>query len=87
MASDMKTNGFDPAHPIEVVIYDGEMFVVDGHHRLAAAKMARLKDVPVRVTDDIASHKSSFQTVAEVVRDAANTTSNRLRHKGKLLPF
>jgi hypothetical protein len=79
MAADMKAKGFDPAHPVDVVESGGDMFIVDGHHRVAAAKRAGLQEVPVTVVDDIASHPSSFRSVEEVVQDAATVGPDRLR--------
>ncbi|NOK11035.1 RHS repeat-associated core domain-containing protein [Corallococcus exercitus] len=73
--------------PIDVVIHEGEMFVVDGHHRLAAAKMAGLLEVPVNVIRDIASHFSSWKTIEEVVQDAASVGPNSLRVKGQKVGF
>ncbi|MCX8713341.1 VENN motif pre-toxin domain-containing protein [Gilliamella sp. B3464] len=50
-AEDMKENGFDKSQPIDVVIIDGKMIIIDGHHRAAAAKLAGIKDVPVRINE------------------------------------
>jgi ParB family chromosome partitioning protein len=45
IAADMRLNGYDKSQP---VVIDGELkFVVDGHTRLAAAKMAGLAEIPV----------------------------------------
>lgn len=33
--------------PISYILHDGKKYVVDGHHRLSAAKMAGFKEVPV----------------------------------------
>lgn len=86
MAAEMKAKGYSgPA--IDVVMSDGKMLVVDGHHRLAAAKMAGLSEVPINVIDDIASHPSSWRTIEEVAQDAATVGPNTLRFKGKLLPY
>lgn len=70
-----------------MILHNGEMFIVDGHHRLAAAKMAGLTEVPIKVIDDIATHPSSWRSVEEVVKDAASVGPNTLRKKGKLLPY
>jgi len=40
--------GFDPEQPIEVADVDGKLIILDGHHRVAAARQLRLKSVPIR---------------------------------------
>lgn len=82
MADEMKRSGYD-GPPIDVVVKDGEMFVVDGHHRLKAARMAGLDRVPINVVDDIAAHPSSWRSVDEVVQDAASVGPDNLRDKGR----
>ena len=62
-------------------------WTVDGHHRLAASKMAGLKEVPVNIVDDIAGHKSTWSTVQEVVEDAATVGANNIRIKGKRVGY
>ncbi|MBU3131869.1 ParB/RepB/Spo0J family partition protein [Clostridium gasigenes] len=37
--------------PIKYVEYNGKKYVVDGHHRLQAAKRAGIGDVPVEKVD------------------------------------
>ena len=82
----MKKYGYD-GPPIDVVMREGTMYVVDGHHRLAASKMAGLKEVPVNIVDDIAGHKSTWSTVQEVVEDAATVGANNIRIKGKRVEY
>ena len=45
LVEDIKANGIQ--NPIKYVDYNGQMYVVDGHHRLLAAKRLRLPEVPV----------------------------------------
>ena len=45
LVDDIKVNGIN--EPIKYVKYNGEMYVVDGHHRLLAAKKLGLTDVPI----------------------------------------
>lgn len=45
LIDDIKANGIQ--EPIKYVEYDGQMYVVDGHHRLLAAKRLGLTEVPV----------------------------------------
>lgn len=48
IAEDMKTNGFDKSQVLHLwKKTDGTMILIDGHTRLAAAKIAGLYDVPV----------------------------------------
>ncbi|MEQ1593997.1 MAG: RHS repeat-associated core domain-containing protein [Casimicrobium sp.] len=47
LAKDMKANGFDASKPIQVATVDGKSIIVDGHHRVEAAKRAGIRDVPV----------------------------------------
>ncbi|MFB1483303.1 RHS repeat-associated core domain-containing protein [Corallococcus sp. RDP092CA] len=86
MAEAIKQEGYR-LPPIDVVVHEGEMFVVDGHHRLSAARMAGLLEVPVNVIEDIASHFSSWKTVEEVVQDASSVGPNGLRVKGQKVGF
>jgi len=46
LKADIKANGIQ--EPIKVVEHNGQQFVVDGHHRLRAAKELGLKDVPIQ---------------------------------------
>lgn len=47
IAKNMKQNGW-VGDPIEVFVVDGKTIILDGHHRVAAAKQAGLKTVPIR---------------------------------------
>ncbi|MEQ1503073.1 MAG: SpvB/TcaC N-terminal domain-containing protein [Myxococcota bacterium] len=86
MAEAMRTGGWQ-GPPIDVAVHDGQMYVLDGHHRLAASKMAELKQVPVRTINDIAAHPSGWSSIDDVLRDAARIEPNNLRVKGKRLPY
>ena len=44
----IRTNGFDENFPIDVADIDGQLIILDGHHRAAAASRERLKIVPIR---------------------------------------
>ena len=45
LVDDIKANGIQ--EPIKYVMYNGEMYVVDGRHRLLAAKKLGITDVPI----------------------------------------
>ena len=45
LTDDIKVNGIQ--EPIKYVEYDGQMYVVNGHHRLLAAKRLGLTEVPI----------------------------------------
>ena len=49
LAEKMKVEGFDPTEPIQAMEYQGVLYVIDGHHRRAAAIKAKLSRVPVLV--------------------------------------
>ncbi|MNR27347.1 ParB-like nuclease domain protein [compost metagenome] len=46
LKADIKANGIN--EPIKVVEYKGRNYVVDGHHRLRAAKELGIKSVPIQ---------------------------------------
>lgn len=60
LADSMRQHGFDPANPINV---SPDIGMVDGHHRLQAAKDAGLKEVP------IAFHKTHMSSAEQSERD------------------
>ena len=49
LMDDIKVNGIQ--NPIKYVEYNGQMYVVDGHHRLLAAKRLGLTEVPIEKVD------------------------------------
>ncbi len=49
LMDDIKMNGIQ--EPIKYVEYNGRMYVVDGHHRLLAAKKLGLTEVPIEKVD------------------------------------
>ena len=57
LMNDIKTNGIQ--EPIKYVEYNGQRYVVDGHHRLLAAKKLGLTEVPIeRVELPFAGYKT-----------------------------
>lgn len=43
----IREKGFDSGKPINVANVDGKLIILDGHHRVAAARQLRLKTVPI----------------------------------------
>jgi ParB-like nuclease domain len=55
LSKNMKENGFDPSHPIEVAEVNGTLLIKDGNHRAAAAISRGINEVPyvkVKVTPE-----------------------------------
>ncbi len=76
IASDMRLNGYNgPA--IDVVEANGNKYIVDGHHRAAAARQAGIP-VKINIVDDIFNHPSSYQSIDEVIQSAETVGFDRL---------
>jgi hypothetical protein len=65
---------------LAVVEHEGRFYLLDGHHRLAAARLAGLAHVAVRdVTQELLSGGfKSYKTLQEVLDDAALYQGDRL---------
>jgi len=68
--------------PVDVVSHEGNYYLIDGHHRLAAAKRLNIP-VPIRIVEDLSSHKCSWNTVEELVQDSLHAGADKLRLKIK----
>jgi hypothetical protein len=78
IADNMRNNGYS-GPPIDVVKDEhGTMYIIDGHHRAAAARMTGTQ-VKVNVVTDISNHPSSYTTVDEVIKDSFMVGEDRLR--------
>lgn len=76
IVSDMKTNGYDPAHPI--ILWAGHRAtVIDGHTRLCAAKEAGVMDIPV-VTKDFSDEREALEYAIRSQRNRRNLTDAEL---------
>ena len=76
IVADMKTNGYDPAHPI--ILWAGHRAtVVDGHTRLYAAKEAGLIDIPV-VAKDFSDEREALEYAIRSQRHRRNLTDAEL---------
>ena len=73
----MRQNGY-VGDGIDVVEVNSQRYIVDGHHRAAAARRTGTS-VKVNVVDDIASHPSGYNSVDDVVRSADSVGRDRLR--------
>jgi RHS repeat-associated protein len=50
LEKDMRANGFDQTKPVDVVRRpDGRLEIQDGHHRVEAAKGAKIDQIPVQI--------------------------------------
>lgn len=79
----MRKDGF-VGEGIDVVEHNGQKFIIDGHHRAAAARRTGT-GVKINVIDDIAGHNSSFNNIDDVLDSAKNVGFDRLRdRKGRL---
>jgi hypothetical protein len=61
LVQDIKVNGMQ--EPIKFVEHNGTRYVVDGHHRLAAAKRLGLKEVPA---EEVALPYGGYKTAADL---------------------
>ena len=78
IANDMRTNGYS-GPPIDVVKDKiGNMYIIDGHHRAAAARITSTQ-VKVNIVTDIVNHPSSYESIEEVINDALLIGRDKLR--------
>jgi len=78
IAESMRTNGWQGA-PIDVVELNGQRIVVDGHHRLAAARRAGI-DVQHQVVDpSTVIRPGKYSSVDDILRSTYSVGRNRLR--------
>jgi hypothetical protein len=78
IADSMRTQGWQ-GPPIKTVQLDDSLYVVDGHHRLAAAQRVGL-DVPYEVVDPATViGPGSWSSVDDILRDAFSVGPDRIR--------
>ncbi len=80
IADSMKVNGWN-GPPIKVVEVNGKMYVVDGHHRLAAASQAGVKVQYEVVEPSTVIGPGQWSSVDDIVRDANSVGPNKIRTK------
>ena len=61
LKADIAQNGIQ--EPIKIVRFDGQMYVVDGHHRLRAAQELGLRSVP---TEEVSLPYAGYRTPADL---------------------
>ncbi len=81
IAASMRADGFK-GPPIDVIEQNGKFYILDGHHRAAAAARTGT-NVDIRIVQDIGSHPSNFQSIDDVIRAAEQVGPNRLVPKDK----
>ncbi|MFZ2315432.1 MAG: ParB N-terminal domain-containing protein [Gammaproteobacteria bacterium] len=78
IASDMRASGYN-GPPIDVVVDEhGSMYIIDGHHRAAAAK-ATNTPVKINVVTDIANHHTNYKAIEEIIHDSLFVGRDKLR--------
>ena len=78
IADDMRANGWN-GDPVQVVELQGERYIVDGHHRVAAAKRVGI-DVPYEVVDpSTVIRPGKWKSVEDIVRDSYLTGWDNLK--------
>ncbi|WP_224787186.1 ParB N-terminal domain-containing protein [Pseudomonas fluorescens] len=73
-------NGYDPEVPIDVIEHDGNLYILDGHHRAAAA-LQTSTNVTIRLTTDLLKYDRSLNSIEEVIESANNVGLDRLEHR------
>ncbi|HZF50865.1 MAG TPA: ParB/RepB/Spo0J family partition protein [Polyangiaceae bacterium] len=76
-AESMRTDGWQ-GDPIKVVEYNGKRYIIDGHHRVEAARRAGI-DVPYEIASPAEMAGRGYKSIDEVIRAAADAGPNRLR--------
>ena len=71
ISGNMRSNGYDINQPIEALEHNERRYIIDGHHRAAAARRTHTM-VTIKLIENIEIHESVFNNTKEVV-DASNT--------------
>lgn len=54
------------------------MYIVDGHHRAAAARITGIK-IEVNIIHDIENHPSHYESIDEVISNSFSVGRDKLR--------
>ncbi|WP_414891847.1 RHS repeat-associated core domain-containing protein, partial [Pseudomonas serboccidentalis] len=73
-------NGYDPAYPIDVIEHDGSLYILDGHHRAAAARQTST-NVTIRLITDLTKYDRTLNSIEDVIESANNVGLDRLEHR------
>lgn len=76
IVKDMKANGYDQSRPIVLWQKHG-LTILDGHTRLEAAKLAKIKDVPT-VLKEFSSKKEAVEYTIKCQRNRRNLTDQEI---------
>ncbi|MDI3398693.1 RHS repeat-associated core domain-containing protein, partial [Pseudomonas sp. V88_4] len=79
LGQDMRKAGYDNEFPIDVAEHNGNLYILDGHHRAAAARQTST-DVTITLVTNIKEHKGILNSIEEVLESAANVGHDRLEH-------
>jgi hypothetical protein len=77
---DKMRNGYDPVDPIDVIEHDGNLYVLDGHHRAAAARQTST-NVTIKLITDLQAYNGALRSIEDVLESANNVGLDRLEHK------
>jgi ParB-like chromosome segregation protein Spo0J len=73
----MRTGGWQ-GEPIKVVEHNGKRYILDGHHRVEAARSAGI-DVQYKIASPADMAERGYKSIDDVIRAAAEAGPNRLR--------
>jgi hypothetical protein len=76
-AESMRKGGWQ-GDPIEVVEHKGKRYILDGHHRVEAARRAGI-DVQYEIVGPSEMAKYRYKSIDDIIRAAAEAGPNRLR--------
>ncbi|MFM9385063.1 RHS repeat-associated core domain-containing protein, partial [Pseudomonas sp. UV AK001] len=73
-------DGYNPAYPIDVIEHDGSLYILDGHHRAAAARQTAT-NVTIRLITDLNTYNGTLKSIDDVLDSANNVGLDRLEHR------
>ncbi|TMU69575.1 type IV secretion protein Rhs, partial [Pseudomonas fluorescens] len=73
-------NGYDPDDPIDVIEHDGNLYILDGHHRAAAARQTST-NVTIKLITDLIKYDRTLNSIEDVIESANNVGLDRLEHR------
>ncbi len=78
IAESMRQHGWR-GDPVEVFFHHGEPYLVNGHHRVAAAMRAGIDDIPYRALSQEELRRYGYRSPDDLISDYANRGPDRLR--------